>query len=364
MNLSRFQVALNHDDCSVISRGLNDFAEQILSEHGCREVFGYCGHGATPSTASVIMGNAPDQITGLLKSYVLSSPQLEELHFLWNIPGRAENTSLIVAHCHCIAALLYCSFKDKLFAEKVVHRIANDFAINLKEQLKSSSTSVVHHTLSLLIAMCRVSPSACNDIYQRVISLESSFGTLLQKGKTVSWVACEDAEKIVTDSRYLVTLLIFQLFLSGNRDIHTDMMTPKSLLRRMTNGLHNDPPQTLNLILDGLTLLLHRNDIHMHTKINLADASCVQKVIALSNGIDGVAIEAANAFLLSYVNVLEKSLRQKKGSGDVAAVNLLLKHLTPHSNLHHREVLASYICSNMIFLAANAFVECSPSLVI
>ena len=136
----------------------------------------------------------------------------------------------------------------------------------------------------------------------------------------------------------MVAVLIFQLLLSGDRDIHTDMMAPKSLLRRMTNGLHADPPQTLKLILDGLTILLHRHDTPVHTKTNLADASCVQKIIALSNSSDDLSIEAANAFLLSYVHILEKSLHQKKSSGEIAAVNLLLKHLTPQSNLHHREV--------------------------
>ena len=102
MNLSRFQLALNHDDPVIVIKGLTLFREQILLDHGWKQTLGYCG----VSLISTI--DRTPAIGNLLKSYLASSPQLEELFILWSLPGRGEVNELIVAHMSCLASIFFC----------------------------------------------------------------------------------------------------------------------------------------------------------------------------------------------------------------------------------------------------------------
>ena len=175
MNVSRFQIALNHEDPTVIISGLKSFSNQILKEHDALYAFGYNGRSINSllfSSSSNILYPYYSKINelpvGLLALYLKSSPQIEELFVLWNLQGYDINKELCPIHMKCIASILFCSHNDDNFCNVVINRIISEYSKSILSQLGSSNQNVIHSTLGLCIAIARVSKQHACDTYQKL----------------------------------------------------------------------------------------------------------------------------------------------------------------------------------------------------
>ena len=349
MNLVRFQLALNHDDPSIVVTGLKEFKDRILGDHDAFLSFGYNGRSFRDGG---ILTKQPASICGLLKDYIQSSPQLEELFILWNLPGRNENTDLVITHTQCMAAVLHCASSHEKCCADAVARILSELWKSVVNQLSMSSTSVVHSTLGLLIAMCRSSAQNCRDTYTKLISQATELHILLQRGKLISYEL--DSIKHTTDSRYLLIILIYTNLLYCDVAMGLDILSPRNLFSRAVNGIHKDPIANVMLICTGISQLLSAETIPLAVKVELIDSSFLQKLLEVPT----LDIATDNSLLLSlipsilrtYTDILLYATGGKKATSPAVHghINVLIKHLKPTSDTAHREVRGIY--DDMSFL--------------
>ena len=104
MNLSKFQLSLNHEDPAVVIRGLEEFQEHMIEERYTEgDSFGYHGrqqflpnyHSIESieelylSFSSFLHPNIkPLPEISLLSQYLQASPLIDDLFVLWNLPDR------------------------------------------------------------------------------------------------------------------------------------------------------------------------------------------------------------------------------------------------------------------------------------
>ncbi len=350
MNVFRFQLAINHEDPEVVISGLNEFRHQILVDHEAIESFGYCGR-SVANGEHTFSAQEPFQVVGLLSSFISASPQLEELFVLWSLPGRDVDRKLSASHMLCFAAILHCASCRKTLCDEIVCRILHDFGKSIQMQLSSGNVELVHATLGLLISMCRTSKQNSRDVYQKVNFSDSTFGTLIQKGKNVSFNG-----KISTDARVLITILLFTILDSADPITIAGLLLSNSVVRKVTHSINKDAAHTVELTLNGIVhLLQHSPLIRLHIG-DLVDSVCIQKLLQLYKGEDEVLQEVAHSFVLRFCRLASDLILQgdqqggKKLSGGrddsvtIAAsasscVSQLIKQLVPHQDERHKEVI-------------------------
>ena len=106
MNVSRFQLSLNHEDVDVVKTGLDEFQNQVrkeLHDLGPPDSYGYCGRQIfDPDYGSVDAIDALHNSFGtflnpsipalppgcLLFKYLQASPQIDDLFVIWSLPDR------------------------------------------------------------------------------------------------------------------------------------------------------------------------------------------------------------------------------------------------------------------------------------
>lgn len=343
MNLARFQLALNHDDPSIVVTGLKEFKDRIILDHSTLLSFGYNGRSFTEPG---ILVKQPQHVTGLLKDYIHSSPQLEELFILWKISGREENTDLLIAHNQCWSAILHCAISETKCCSDAVTRLLSECWRSIINQLSMSSTAVVHSSLGLLISMCRTSTQNCCDTYTKLISHATELHSLLQRGKSVSYEL--DSIKISTDSRYLVALLVYTVIWKSDA-VGLELVGHRGLLSRVTNGIQKDHIVMVMLTCKSIYQLLVCDSVPVVVKVELISGSFLEKLLELSNSEmtsehDELA-ECLDLILKAYTDALIHASGGKKSVG--ASVHghmaVLIKVLSPQSDMSHREVVKSYM---------------------
>jgi hypothetical protein len=105
MNVARFQVALNHEDPEIVTRGLESFSNQVLYEHDLLLSFGYHGRCVSGKPSEYLSPPRPTVLKGLLRAYLDSSSQLEELFVLWQLPERDSDRKLCSAYVKALHLL-------------------------------------------------------------------------------------------------------------------------------------------------------------------------------------------------------------------------------------------------------------------
>lgn len=325
MKLGRFQLALNHEDPNIVIQGLNEFTQKILYEHNAIESFGY--NGRSLLTYQSLKTNFPTDIKGLLHDYLLSSPQIEELFVLWKIPGRNDNSDLIIYHTQCLAAILHCAKSDARCCSRIVTRILSEFSRSLSNQLTMGHLSIVHSTLGLLLSMCSSSQQNCRDTYQKLINHLTPLQTLLQKGKSVSTET--GGKKVQTDSRHLIVLLVLVTLYHSDFTMGNELIASKGLFNRVVNGIHKDSFDTINQFFHGLDEILNSEIVPDNIKVNIIDSASLTKILGVSDEHN----KSFRKLLSTYCHIL---INVKSNS--VSKMHLLIKTLTPHIDLFHREV--------------------------
>jgi hypothetical protein len=333
MKLGRFQLALNHDDPNFVIQGLNEFTEKILFEHNAIESFGYYGRSLLPY--QTLDGNCPLEIKGLLRDYISSSPQIEELHILWKISGRSENPDLILAHTHCFAAILHCAKSDQGFCNRIVARILSEYSRTVSNQLTLGQQNIIHSTLGLLLAMCASSPQNSRDTYHKLLNHLAPLQTLLQKGKAISTEI--SGVRVQTDSRHLIILLVLMVLYHCDTIIGNELISHKGLFNRVVNGIHKDSSHTILQVIQNVSEILISPPVPYQIKVNLIDASFLSKLLELK---DEQNIESTKKLLSEYCHLLVDS-GSRRGEGKYNPMNrmtLVVKTLSPHLDIFHREV--------------------------
>lgn len=346
MKLGRFQLALNHDDPNFIIQGLNEFTEKILTEHNATESFGYYGRSLLPY--QTLHGNSPMEIKGLLKDYISSSPQIEELHILWKISDRNENPDLILAHTHCFAAILHCAKSDEGFCNRIVTRILSEYSRTVTNQLTLGQQSVIHATLGLLLAMCASSPQNSRDTYHKLLSHLAPLQTLLQKGKIISTEL--SGIRVQTDSRHLIILLVLMVLYHCDASVGNELISHKGLFNRVVNGIHKDNSHTIFQVIQNVSEILVSPSVPYQIKVNLIDASFLSKLLELK---DDQNVESSKQLLLEYCHLLVES-GNRRGEGKYNPMNrmtLVVKTLSPHLDIFHKEVRCNYMSRQFTFLS-------------
>lgn len=362
MNVSRFQIALNHEDPNVIISGLKSFSDQILKEHDAIYAFGYNGR----SVNSLLLSSATNILhpyyskydempIGLLLSYLQSSPQIEELFVLWNLPGYSINKDLCCNHMICVASILFCAHKDEVLCNYIINRIISEYCKSMLTQLGSGNQNVIHSTLGLCVSMARVSKQNACDTYQKIMISNNLFATLLQRGKTVTWSTrsdndddIDDAETISTDSRLLIIIWFFLIMDAADSTIAAEIASHNSILRRITNGIHKDPTYTIIITLMGIKLVRGNSTTLSQTKI--VDSAFQDRILELYGHEDDDVQCAAHNFLIDHCKYIINNLKtysrndnsevdNSNNSGNMYYVaSQLIRNLQPHIDLRHRTI--------------------------
>ena len=333
-----FQVALNHEDPEIVSSGLIEFTSCILSEHQSVEKFGYnCRSSYAESngyadSSLLISPQYPDQILGLLQSFLKSSPELEELFVLWDLPGRDEDKKLSANHTKCFAAILFCIYSNHDLSLKIALRLLKNHIKSFQKQLNSGNTTLIHSTLGLLISVSRISNQFSKDIYQKVIIISmNQFSKLCQTGKSLSYEVKEGV-KIQTDSRYLIILLLCYILKTLDESILTELFSDKSILRFLTASLHKDSLAGVKLLLESFLYLLPDEFLY-----RLFDKKLQEKIFLMYGNSDSDIQRIVHSFVLSVCNKVIKSkgnLAHGKSLG-----TQIMKQLSAYKDIRHREVI-------------------------
>lgn len=367
MNLSRFQLALNHDDPAVVSNGLNEFKVHVLVQHDAASSIGYHGRVCTKEVhANEIMHPlTPPAIQGLLLEYVRKSPQVEELFVLWALPGRDDDRALSAAHTSCIATVLHCSTSDASFCNAVISRILCDHIKSLHSQLASGNVELIHSTLGLLLAMMRTSQQNCKDVFQKLNLSNPTLDSVIQKGKTVNFQCAQHKHSITTDSRLLVIILVLLVLESSDATAVLELFAERSLMRKVMHSIGRDSMETLQIVLPGVVWALKQNPIlapHVH---DIFDGATIRQLVLLYSHKDDAAQVLVHSFLLDLLAFLKQPVT-KRGKGPAGGASVagsvskccgyIAQHLQPHSDSRQEEVphsITLFYC--IFFIIASLF---------
>jgi hypothetical protein len=359
--LTKIQVALNHEDPSIIIKGLDFFKNTILEEHDAVRSFGYRGRGeASRGVHGALHPKHPVAAAagGILQLFRQASPQIEELFVVWHLPGRDAQRALCASHMDCLAALLHCSHYAQDFCKVVVHRILRECGKSLHMQLTSGNVPLVHSTLGLITEMCRTSDQNCRDTYQKLMLGAPALAALVQKGKSISFsprgravaaAAAEgaeedgtdgdggDDEKVSTDTRFMMLLLILTLLRGSDMPMAAEIFGVNSVFRKAYHNLFRDNFATVELVVEGVGIVLRNIPGSVGKfKYSLIDSSFLKSVLNLYDSGEGAIAACAHRFMVAFCTHMTYN------SVTPGVVACLATSLQGHADLRHREVCSLY----------------------
>lgn len=388
MNVLRLQVAFNHDDSTIVARGLSEFINQISVDHDVTHNYGYNGFSHDHLSRPYNYVPVEDVLdSGILSLFLLSSPVLEELFVLWKLPDIHDKDH---SFCHllmqCIGLSLHCLRANTKFCTDMVNRILHEHISSIHTQLSSDDANVVHSTLGLILSMCRLSVSICRDIYQKVICNTPIFDLLAQRGKLVvkkvklpmessdDGDGSDNVDECILDfdSRKLVALISFTVYMSGDDDLKFQMSNnSKSVLRRVCSPLKTDNALMIRMLLNAIQnvffpsymehddgsddeLFMLQPPTRSIVQLEIFHSNISESVLHLCDSEnhedDDDVANLAHSTMVSYCHYLnsfldsEYSALNKKTNGNVSNITkthaiFLLKQLRANESLLHREVI-------------------------
>ena len=283
MSLTKFQLCLNHDNPSIVLAGLNDFANQVLREHGFRinECLCPVQSQSIESIESNELFTQQDLVEtkGILLNYIHSSPKAEELFVLWSLPGRDSLIDLAIAHTHCLAVILHCSTNIPIYQKEIITKIINDYAHSIIFQLGSKSPMLVQVTLGLLTEIVR-SPyyPMTYEVYERLFSDISVYNTIL----TPPISEGDDSVKATTDTLQMLIIMIFTLYNNTTDEyIISHLLQSTSLLKQILLNTTKYSTFHMYLIIHSLLSISPRNQPYY--LLSLLDKTMISDYIKLYN---------------------------------------------------------------------------------
>lgn len=308
--MTRLRIALNSSDYSIVANGLSAFKEKILIEHEAVHSFGYQGR-CYPTTTSTgyddlyykqLLNSAhPEEVQGELAVFIRSSPMLEELFQLWDLPARDEDKVLCMNHMTCLAAILHCSQSNLSFCNAIVNRILQGYVKSIHWQLLCGHTGLAHATLGLLIAIARTSGQNSHYLHQKLPFEHESTLKHVMPGKQIS-SGTNNEEILKTDARYLLIILTLVLMKTGNTDMVNDMLSKNSLLRKLLSTMTKDTSDGVALLLSGIRLV-QSSHYYLSAGIRnqLVDDFVLSNVVTIMESEDKYLQQCAFKFLEDFV---------------------------------------------------------------
>lgn len=344
LTISGFRITLNHEDPEFVIGGLKDFNKQVLLDHDAFDSFGHHGRCNSFEVERILSPDSITATTGLLSDLILSSPQLEELFVLWDIPSRNEDKLLCSVHMTTFAVIFHCCQRNQItFGNKIASRILHDFTKSIFLQLATGHIELVHATLGLLIAISRTSHQNARDVYQKIIANASSIESLTQRGKMLPWSDLNGEKKMSTDCRYLLIILILSILQAADDELLKDIFANNSIMRKVIGTINKDNKHGMKLLIEGLQFV-QRDKYYLLTNIKhpIIDYTFQNKLFLLYRYEDSNIKTVVHEFVLDYSRNLAEVLQLgKKHSSNNFARQMalqLIKHLMGHQNLKHREI--------------------------
>ena len=339
ITVSAFQFGLNSDEPEIVSSALQDFTRTILQEHHQSENFGYLGRSSFEASNgyaeshSLINTLHPEHTTGVLKAYLNSSPDLEELFVLWNLPNRDKDRLLCSQHMKCFASILHCiKNAEKEICHRVCSRILRDHVKSLQIQLSSGHTTLVHSTLGILLSMSRCTTQMCKEVYNKFLVITSAtLATLAQKGKELTY-ECTSTIKITTDARFFIILIALLCVHCSDSVMLNEILSERSVLRALTSSVHTDTYYGVVMLLEGLMMLVPTSSLY-----KLFDIRFQSKIFLLyendHQSIQQIGHKFVKTLLASVLTTNANTQAEKK-----SLASQVLKHLHSSTDMRHREI--------------------------
>ena len=188
MNLTKFQICVNHENPSIVKAGLDEFISQVLEDHQSLDFFD-SEPDDRKSFKAFFSGTVPNKLLdGLLDFYFQSSPHAEEFFVLWKLPQRDLDAGLCVSHTKALIVLIH-FIQSMHHKRNLVKRLLYECNDELFIQLRSKHEDVVDVTYMLLVTIARSSPEDWirehNDFISNIETLLSNRGTLFRVWNSV-----------------------------------------------------------------------------------------------------------------------------------------------------------------------------------
>lgn len=334
LTVKGFQLALNSDSSENVANALEEFERAILMQHAVVENYGYIGRSSLAALAGLTSiemlmdPQYPIAIVGILDEYIRSSPDLEELFILWDLPGRDGDKKLSAMHMRCLAAIIFCAHDNEQFCLRIQSRILREHAKSIHGQLTSGNMPLIHSTLGLLLSLCRISDQSCRDIHQKILSVNiPTLSMLSQKGKEIAYV-CQGEYKITTDARFFVILLVIRCIRVSDSALLVELLSEKSILRALISTIHKDNLFSIKVLLESLT-----NVLSSQSMCKLFDRKLQQRVLSLYENTNSDIQATAHKFVVDIC--LKISTASSSSSRYV--FSQLIQLLCPWGDTRHQE---------------------------
>jgi hypothetical protein len=259
MHLKKFQLCVNHENPKIVISGLSEFIQTVLADHNCIESFGNYGKPLS-NDDPVLFDNVTPQLEmkGVLKLYLDSSPKLEELFVLWNLPERDRDTELCALHMKCLAVIIHCSSSAPKYQKYVIKRILTEYISSVSLQLQSNDKNLVASTLGLLLVICKSYPDGAIEIFHQ-FAINSSLLENIVTGNSHNSDSVESNDSII-DTTSLVIILILTIFLKTNEWTVKNLVSQSSILHSIFESIVNFSLDQIHLLLHGLQYIDARSN--------------------------------------------------------------------------------------------------------
>jgi hypothetical protein len=348
LNVPRFQLALNSDDPDIVKLGLKQFLQQILQEQSAEDRFGVdCIVQTLPSNFQGILYPKNEiPITGLLRSYLDASPQIEEFFVLWDLPNRLLDPELCGLHMQCLSALLHCCTDQLQFCRYAVNRIMSCSQSLVIKQLEMNDAFVTQMTLSVIISCYRFNKQLPEELFNCLLSGLSSKLLLFHVDQYSPSIGSVETRSAIAVLFYL--LIDNQLEPSYAIKIFKEEKGLKNLFRELLKCTD----RAVQILLEGMLYLVKSNHLVKDYISKFVSRMILGKVADLSVSNDEKKSSLADLFLLDLSNLLANMLSESEFQSKTArkhvmnCTNDVLDSLRPLLNDLHRQVLFCYYNSS------------------
>jgi hypothetical protein len=157
----------------------------------------------------------------------------------------------------------------------------------------------------------------------------------MQKGKLVAQSVGED--KIETDSRCLLFVLLMTILTRATEQIASELLQRNSLIRRMLRTVDVQSLANIKLILDCVLTFIEAAPLSTSTRLSVVDDDFLEHSVCLYEAADEAAQDLAHKFLLTFATDLARALpSQRKELLPLAGA--VVRRVSPHTEARHKEV--------------------------
>lgn len=350
MSVARYQIAINSEDPVVVAQGLKELGAKILSDHRVQDdSFGDCGIPRYNGNdiLHMLCPEPPEDIVGILKLYLASSPLLEEFFTLWDQPNREFDSTLCMEHMKCLFIILHCSRSNKAFVNRLVHRIISEYNASIIKQLQSTDAKLFLSTLVLINECIRISRMVPSEVISAGIERLSS--------AIANKTFLDDSDDLEAYSKFFVAAVCFIFLCVKELDLSLSLpiVTNNVLISGLFNHINSLPEYAVTFVLSSVVHIVQLNpnaQEHVDTFIN---KQMLNKVIQASLSTSDATKKLAIDNFLTSLGSLFADFSENRNKSNFTGrsinniVNMLIDSLQP---LPEEEQLSVQITSIYLYI--------------